>query len=179
MNRRVPLYTLILLIGSVYSSPAVTIEENLASLKITRPTFPSQTPALILRSIDGKQVNLGNLQGKIVMLNFWATWCGPCKEEMPALDRLQKHYSTDQFVILAVTADSQLKAIQAFWDILGLSLRVLLDEAQTLSQQLMIRGLPTTIIIGKDGILLGRAMGPREWDSQEAISLIHNLIKQS
>ena len=116
------------------------------------------------------------LLGKIVLLNFWATWCGPCKEEMPALNRLQEHFPRNKFKILAVTTDIQPKAIQAFWNLLHLNMEVLLDETQEVSQQFFVRGLPTTILIGRDGTILGRAMGPRDWDSQEAIAFIRTLV---
>ena len=167
-----------LLTNGSLSTP-VWANDSFTTLNIARPTSTIKAPGFTLPTLDGTTVSSADLRGRVVILNFWATWCGPCKEEMPALNRLQQKFSPEKFTILAVTTDIQPKAIQSFWNLFELDMDVLLDESQEFSQQLMVRGLPTTVIIGRDGTLLGRAMGPRAWDSPEAIALIRHLLNIS
>src|SRR5262249_45464575 len=129
-----------------------------------------------LTTLDGKVVKLSELVGKVVLINFWATWCGPCKEEMPSLARLQKQLDPTQFVLLTVTTDLQRQGIAHFLSQLGVSLPVLFDEDQDVSRSFMVRGLPTTIVIARDGALVGRAVGPRAWDSPEAVAFMQHVM---
>ncbi len=131
----------------------------------------------VLRTLDGQVVDSTSLAGKVVLLNFWATWCGPCKEEMPSLDRLRRRLDPRHFAVLTVTADRQHDSIRTFLTGLGVSLPVLFDEDQEVSRSFMVRGLPTTVLIGPDGRLAGRAVGPRAWDSPEAVALLQDLLK--
>lgn len=133
-------------------------------------------PPFQLRTLQGTPVHSDELAGRVLILNFWATWCGPCKEEMPSLERLRQKFPADQLAILAVTTDIRPREIKAFWQQLGLHFDVLLDEQEELSQALMVRNLPTTVIVDTHGHLSQRIMGPREWDSPESVSYIHNLL---
>jgi len=110
-------------------------------------------------------------------VNFWATWCGPCKEEMPSLARLQKQLDPAQFALLTVTTDLQRQGIAHFLAQLGISLPVLIDEDQEVSQSFMVRGLPTTVVIARDGMLVGRAVGPRAWDGPEAMEVMRQVME--
>jgi thiol-disulfide isomerase/thioredoxin len=161
---------------NVEPSHSVWANDALSPLQMVRPVPPPQAPPFRLLNLEGTPVDSQQLSEKVILLNFWATWCGPCKEEMPSLNRLQQHFSQDQFKVLAITADIQPMAIQSFWNLLHLDMEVLLDESQEVSQQFSVRGLPTTVIIGRKGTILGRAMGPRNWDSEEAVTLIRTFI---
>jgi thiol-disulfide isomerase/thioredoxin len=112
----------------------------------------------------------------VVLLNFWATWCGPCKDEMPSLARLQSQFDPRQVRVVTVTADMHPQGIKLFLDHLGINLPVLFDEDQELSRRFMVRGLPTTVLIGQNGQAIGRAVGPRSWDSQESIALVRQML---
>lgn len=136
-----------------------------------------EMPPFTLRATNGQAVGPADLRGRVVLLNFWATWCGPCKEEMPALDRLRKHFETRDVVVLTITTDHQRDSIIAFMRHLGLSLPVLLDEARSVSDSYMVRALPTTFVLGRDGRPIGRAVGPRDWDGPDAVALIDGLLK--
>ena len=135
-------------------------------------------PPFQLETLDGTMMQSASFKGRIVLLNFWATWCGPCKDEMPSLGKLSDRFKGQDVQILTITADLQPEAIKAFLKILNLDLPVLLDATQRVSRDYMARALPLTVVIGKDGKLIGRAMGPREWDSQTAIALIEHLLDE-
>jgi hypothetical protein len=96
---------------------------------------------------------------------------------MPSLARLQKQLDPAQFALLTVTTDLQHQGITHFLSQLGVSLQVLFDEDQEVSRSFMVRGLPTTIVIARDGTLAGRAVGPRAWDSPEALAAMRQVIE--
>ncbi|SLM47814.1 putative Thiol-disulfide oxidoreductase [Nitrospira japonica] len=149
-----------------------------AALRVTPSAARAPVMPFDLTTLDGRPVRSQDLAGKVVLLNFWATWCGPCKEEMPSLARLQTRFDSAQVQILTVTADRHPQGIRQFFDQLGISLPVLFDEDQEVSRTFMVRGLPTTVLIGPDGRVSGRAVGPRAWDSDESIALMRHLLEE-
>ncbi|MCC6141529.1 MAG: TlpA family protein disulfide reductase [Nitrospira sp.] len=147
------------------------------SLKMSRLPAGSQAVPFELTALDGTVVKLRDLAGKVVLVNFWATWCGPCKEEMPSLARLQQQLDPKKFVLLTVTTDLQRQGIAQFLAQAGVALPVLFDEDQDVSRSFMVRGLPTTVLIAPDGMLAGRAVGPRAWDSPESVALMRQMME--
>lgn len=135
-------------------------------------------PAFRLNTLQGLAIDSKELTDRVILLNFWATWCGPCKDEMPSLERLRQKFPSDQLQILALTTENHPQDIQAFWHQLDLHFDVVWDEHEELSQALMVRNLPTTIIVDSHGILRRRVMGPREWDHPETLTFINSLLKQ-
>jgi peroxiredoxin len=136
-----------------------------------------EAPPFQLRTVDGRSIDSAALQGKVVLVNFWATWCKPCKDEMPAMQRLQQQVAHRDFMLLAITTDSQREAIAEFARTLGLSFPLLLDESKETSGAFGVRGLPTSVLIGRDGRIVGRALGPRPWDEAPAVTLVRELLK--
>jgi thiol-disulfide isomerase/thioredoxin len=146
------------------------------ALGVTRmPRAP--VAAFDLKALDGASLGTRHLAGKVVLLNFWATWCGPCKEEMPSLARLQSQFDSEQVRVVTVTTDMYPEGIKQFLNHLGIHLPVLLDEDEELSRRFMVRGLPTTVVIGQDGHAIGRAVGPRAWDSRQSIELVRQILE--
>jgi thiol-disulfide isomerase/thioredoxin len=162
--------------GSLYGANPVT-GDPFAALGVTRIAAGVPAAAFDLKALDGATVGSQQLTGKVVLLNFWATWCGPCKEEMPSLARLQSQFDSEQVRVVTVTTDIYPEGIKQFLDHLGVNLPVLFDEDQELSRRFMVRGLPTTVLIGKDGYAIGRAVGPRVWDSRESIALVRRVLE--
>ena len=151
-------------------------DDPFAALKIARVAPGTAAAAFELPSLDGRTVQLADLKGKVVVVNFWATWCGPCKEEMPAFERLRQQLDPNRFALLTVTTDLQREGIKHFLANLHVLVPVLFDEDQAVSQAYLVRALPTTVFIDRQGALIGRAVGPREWDTPKAVQAIQSLM---
>ena len=139
---------------------------------LVKPLRPA--PSIPLADVDGKAVALARYKGKVVLLNFWATWCAPCIREMPALDALHAKLGGKDFAVVAVSIDRLgFAKITPFLDKLGVKkLHVLHDKSRQLYRKAGVRGLPTTMIIDHEGKVRGYLEGPAEWDSKEAQALV-------
>lgn len=130
---------------------------------------------------DGRNITLKDFAGKAVLLNLWATWCPPCREEMPSLDRLQSMKGGTDFEVVALSIDKGgSEQVQPFFEEIGIKrLEMYLDQPGVSMQALRIVGLPTTLLIGKDGRELARWVGPKEWDDPETVEEIETLLVRS
>ncbi|HEY0145919.1 MAG: TlpA disulfide reductase family protein [Methylovirgula sp.] len=139
---------------------------------------PQPMPALTFIGPDGKPTTLAAFKGRNVLLNLWATWCVPCRMEMPSLDKLQGARGSDDFSVVAVNIDTaKLDRPKAFLKEIGVkNLSFYADNSanifSTLKQEGKVLGLPTTILVAKDGCDIGTMAGPAKWDSPDALSLI-------
>jgi peroxiredoxin len=150
-----------------------------AALGIHRPAESSEAPDFSLMSLDGRSVRLRDLRGKLVLLNFWATWCAPCLHEMPSMERLYQTFKPTEFVLLAVSMDRQgAEVARPYVGNLKLTFPILLDPASEVARQYGVRGLPTTYLIAPDGLLIGAVVGARDWYRTEAKALIAGLLRQ-
>ena len=154
----------------------VWADDPLAALNIARVPSGTVAAPFDLKSLDGTSVQLADMKGKVVVVNFWATWCGPCKDEMPAFERLRRQLDPERFALLTITTDLQREGIKHFLANLHVQLPVLFDEDQDVSHAYMVRALPTTVFIDRQGALLGRAVGPREWDAPKAVQALQGLM---
>jgi thiol-disulfide isomerase/thioredoxin len=127
---------------------------------------------------EGKEVSLKNWRGKVVLLNLWATWCAPCREEMPALDRLQKQLGSDKFQVVALAVDkSGLEGARKFLKDNSIdTLKLFADPTARDGTKLKVIGMPTTILIDSSGREIGRLIGPAAWDSAQAKRLIEAFL---
>ncbi len=164
-------------VGGYVARAATSVSDPFAALRVTRLQAPVPIAAFDLKALDGGSVHSNELAGKVVLLNFWATWCGPCKEEMPSLARLQSQLDSTQFQVVTVTTDMHPQGIKQFLNHLGIRLPVLFDESQDVSRSFMVRGLPTTVLIQPDGRAVGRAVGPRAWDGEESVALMRHVLE--
>lgn len=139
---------------------------------------PAPAPATAFTIEDGSKRTLADFRGKIVLLNFWATWCGPCVREMPSLERLHNALGGKDFTVIALSEDRKgWEKIAPFQKEIGLTtLPLFHDTGSKMMFAAKTRGLPTTILIGRDGNELGRLTGPAEWDSEEAKALMRFYI---
>jgi thiol-disulfide isomerase/thioredoxin len=139
---------------------------------------PASLPDIRFRNGKDEEVSLKSFAGKVVLLNLWATWCAPCREEMPSLARLQKELGSDRFQVVALAVDKAgLDGARKFMKdnkIDGLALYA--DPTARVGTELKVIGMPTTILMNAEGHEIGRLIGPAAWDSPEAQALIKSYL---
>ncbi|MFN0217274.1 MAG: TlpA family protein disulfide reductase [Hyphomicrobium sp.] len=140
---------------------------------------PEPVPNITFQDSTGAPRSLADFKGKTVLLNLWATWCAPCRKEMPGLDRLQQALGGDKFEVVALSLDRQgAEASQKFLtDVGATTLKLYVDPTAKQGTALQILGMPTTILIDAEGRELGRLSGEAEWDSDDAKKMIEAAIK--
>lgn len=141
---------------------------------------PKQTASVAFVTGDGASMKLEDLRGKVVLLNIWATWCAPCKAEMPSLDRLQAKLGGPDFEVVALSIDKDVKslaAVKSFYSRVGIRhLRVFHDPTGEAGYELGTVSVPTTFLIDRRGRELGRLTGTAEWDEGEALDLVRGIV---
>jgi len=140
-------------------------------------TPPQAVPDESFQSADG-ETSLAAFRGKVVVLNFWATWCAPCVREMPSLDRLQAMLGGGDFAVVALSEDrGGMSLVVRFYEKYGLeNLARYLDPLGRVAAALGVVGMPTTVVIDTEGREIGRIVGAAEWDSPAALALIRSLL---
>ncbi len=135
---------------------------------------PKPMPPLSFIDAEGRRVDLADFKDRVILLNLWATWCGPCVKEMPSLDRLQGQLGGDAFQVVALSLDRGGRAaVEPFYKKTGVEhLAVFLDPASDSMKALSLRGLPTTILVDPEGRELGRVEGAVEWDAPEVVAFL-------
>ena len=135
---------------------------------------PRALPDIAFEDGQGRKRTLGDFRGRVVLLNLWATWCAPCREEMPTLDRLQQKLGGPGFEVLALSIDADgAAAVKRFYDETGIrALATYVDPTMRATGSLAVIGVPTTLLIDRGGREIGRRAGPVHWDSPEAVRLI-------
>jgi len=128
-----------------------------------------------LRDLSGNTVSLGNYRGTVVLLNFWATWCGPCREEMPSMERLHRQVGGQGLALLAINEKESVTRVANFMRSYGLSFPALLDLDGRVSSAYRVWGLPATYLIDAAGRLIGMKSGPRDWASREVVDVVRKL----
>ena len=128
-----------------------------------------------LSSIDGKSVSLESFKGKFVLLNFWATWCAPCRKEMPSMNNLHRQLSSKGLEVVGIHVGPSLAGVKKFLTDIPVDFTILIDKDMGLSSY-GVRGLPTTYLINPEGKLIYSATGEREWDSPEVIEFLIDVI---
>ena len=137
-------------------------------------------PDFALPDLDGNMVSLADYKGKVVFLNIWATWCPPCVEEMPSMEKLYQTLKGEAFEILAVSMDeSGAQAVLPFVKKHKLSFPALTDTKGALKNLYQTTGVPESFVIDKDGIIVEKVIGPRDWATPEAIRSFRNLIQKN
>jgi len=170
---------LILGMTSRVVSDELPLEERLASEGFSLPTEDRpEAPDFSLKLLGGDEVKLSDYRGKVVFMNFWATWCGPCRFEMPSMQRLYDSVASDQFEIIAVNLREDEDMVDDFMEELGLTFPVMLDTTGYVGSVYGVRGIPTTFLLDKQGRLIGRIVGTREWDTPSFEALIKDLMAE-
>jgi len=141
---------------------------------------PRPLPDIHFENAQGEAMSLAELRGKIVLLNIWATWCAPCRREMPTLERLQAELGGPDFEVVALSSDRNgLSVVKEFYEELGLrELGMYVDTSGKAPRELSALGVPMTLLIDREGNELGRLAGPADWDSPEMVAFIRGYIEQ-
>lgn len=170
-----------LILSRAYSPPATqgAPQENdlLKTLSIDTSAASEMAPDFRLEDLDGKPVRLRDLRGKVVLLNFWATWCPPCRLEMPAMEQLHREYGPRGLVILAVNFREGRREIRSFLQEQDLTFSAIPDDEAKVFATYRAWSLPTTYLIDKKGEIVGKVIGYRDWHSDPARSLVDSLLK--
>ena len=161
-------------LGLVFSTAAMAEGPN----AIPQHDTPLPLPAISFADEHGNPLTLDRWRGKLVLLNVWATWCAPCRHEMPTLDRLQATLGSERFEVVALSIDrAGGGVVRRFFDEIGIRhLGIFIDETMKALRDLKIFGLPGTLLIGPDGRELGRLIGPAEWDTPEMVAFFEGVI---
>ena len=140
----------------------------------------SSVPDLVFKDSSGSQIKLSKWQGRVVLLNLWATWCAPCRKEMPTLNEVQKQLGSKDFEVVALSVDRKgLEASAAFLKETGAdALGLYIDETTTSLTMLQALGLPVTLLIDRKGREIGRLLGQAEWNSAEAVALMKAALSE-
>ncbi len=176
-----PLFTFVIIVGLVWCPVSWAESPQLKK----RPGFErgivqvgDEAPNFTLRDLAGNVMSLSQLKGKVVLLNFWATWCGPCRVEMPAMEQLYRTLPRREFEILAVSTDPQGAAVtRPFQQEMGFTFPILHDSEYRVGLTYGARTIPITFVVDRRGIVRQKIFGARDWDSPEARDLIHELMK--
>lgn len=134
-------------------------------------------PDFSLPSLNGEEIRLSSLQGKVVLLSFWATWCPPCKAEMPSMQKLYEAYRDRGFTVLAVSSDRQGRTVVVpFMEEYGLTFPALLDPSGSVGFKYGVNGIPTNLVLDKQSRIAYRGVGPRDWNSTASFQLVEQLL---
>lgn len=127
--------------------------------------------------LDGREpVGIADHRGRVVLINFWATWCKPCEDEMPAMQRLYRALQPHGFELLAVSVDKDAPEVASFRDRMGLDFPILLDPDEEISRLYQTAGYPESLLVDREGIVIERYVGPREWDREAYVERIRELL---
>ena len=148
------------------------------ALSLIRAARPTAAPDFTVPGLTGQALRLSDFKGQMVFLNFWATWCPPCKEEMPSMERLNRRFRGQGFTMVAISIDADTAAVPPFVKQFGLTFPIGLDPKMEVASGYALRALPTTVLIGRSGRMVAFAFGPRDWDSAAAHALIEGLLKR-
>jgi thiol-disulfide isomerase/thioredoxin len=154
---------------------AVGAMANFTVLKTPKPA-----PSVRFIDADGRELKLEDFRGKVVLLDFWATWCAPCRREMPEFDKLQAEFGGDSFQVIALASERKgLPAVRKFYDELEIKhLAIYVDKTMKAQRAFLAYGLPTTVLIDPSGNELGRMVGPAEWHGDDGRKLISHYISR-
>jgi thiol-disulfide isomerase/thioredoxin len=132
-----------------------------------------------LKDLNGRPVSLSDFRGKIVFLNFWTTWCYACRIEMPDMEKLHQKFKNKDFAMVSINLQESASQVKQFFKDFKLTFTALLDSNGEVGAHFMITSIPTTFILDKEGIIIGKVMGPREWDGKKAFALFEHLTNRS
>jgi len=169
--------------GILFSSSIVYAELPKPKLnhQLTQLKNPVAAPNFSLEDMDGEVLSFESLRGKVIMINFWATWCPPCRREMPSMEYLYQTFKNEDFTVLAINQWETSDHVFAFMGELDVfpNFPILFDTDSTVSEDYVVKGLPTTLLIDKQGRIVYRAVGGRDFNHPEVKKIVRELLAVS
>jgi peroxiredoxin len=135
-------------------------------------------PDFTLKSLDGKNTRLKEYRGQVVLINFWASWCGPCRQEMPLLEKIDKRYRDAGFTVLGVNVEGKSGPAKEVATKAGVSFPVLVDEGQKVSQMYALESMPSSVILDRDGVIRYVHRGYKPGDEAKYLEVVKQLISK-
>ena len=135
-------------------------------------------PDFVLKSIDGKNLRLNEYRGQVVLINFWASWCGPCRQEMPLLERIDERYKAAGFTVLGVNVEGKAGPAKEVATKAGVSFPVLVDEGQKVSELYDLESMPSSVVVDRDGVVRYVHRGYKPGDEAKYLEVVKKLINQ-
>ena len=164
MNKLNRLVVVMLVTSLSVSSHAVDIRE--------------EAPDFTLKGLDGTNLRLEEYRGKVVLINFWASWCGPCRQEMPLLDRLHHRYEDTGFAVLGINVEGERAPAQKIVDKTKVTFPVLIDENQKVSELYSLEAMPSTVVVDRDGVVRYIHRGYKPGDEAKYVEVVKQLIRE-
>jgi peroxiredoxin len=138
----------------------------------------SPAPDFTLNDMSGNPVTLSQLRGKVVILNFWSIWCGPCLAEMPSLNKLYLEFKDKGLIVLAIAEDPAEKPVKSYIQEKSIAFTILMDKDRKVYFKYSLFGIPVTFLIDKKGVIAEKFIGERDWSSSEMRGKVYNLLKK-
>lgn len=171
---------LVTLGGGTAGSSGQGVAAGHAGLPLSFHETPRSVEQFTFEDSEGEELTLAEFQGQVVVLNLWATWCPPCREEMPTLDTLQQRLGGDRFQVIALSVDQGgPEAVRDFYDEIGIEhLPLYIDSSMRAMSRLAVRGLPTTLVLDARGREIARLVGETDWAAPEMVDYLRELIER-
>ena len=152
-------------------SLALSASAHAVGLKDSAPDFT-------LKSLEGSNLRLEEYRGQVVLINFWASWCGPCRQEMPLLDRLHHRYEDTGFAVLGVNVEGEAAPAQEIVDKTNVTFPILIDDSQKVSELYNLQAMPSTVVIDRDGVVRYIHLGYKPGDEAKYVEVVKKLIRE-
>ena len=185
LSKRLPVFLGLLVVlalasGAVYFTMGGKEDsrENPAGERKEAPNEGYPAPEFSLYDLSGSQVGLSDFRGKVVLVNFWATWCAPCRREIPSMERLYRMRRDEGFEIVAVNTERiSASKVASFVEKYGMSFPILLNPQGDVGSRYRVRAIPTSFLLDKNGVISWKIVGGREWESSYVLNRIDRLLK--
>jgi thiol-disulfide isomerase/thioredoxin len=154
-----------------------SVDDLLKTIGLSKPAF-TRAPDFSLRDAAGGIASISGNRGNLTLLNFWATWCGPCRDEMPSMEQLSRSFGGQGFIVLAVNQRENAGQVLRFMKMHGLNFRAPLDTDGRVAASYRVYGIPATYLIDGAGEAIGMKSGPRDWAAREVIEVFRRLLSE-
>jgi peroxiredoxin len=170
---------LVAALSSLVGAEAPTLAALLMRLELRAYPPGTMAPVFSGPALDARRLSIAELRGRVVLLNFWATWCRECRPELPVLDQLHREFAPRGLVVVAINVREGEDAVRRYTKELGLTFPVMLDRDGRIDRAYGVVGLPTTFVVGRDGRAVALAVGAREWGNASGRAIIESLLAEA